>query len=152
MKTLRQIMRPSFLVQVQTAATVLEAARVMTQTNVGIVVVLDGERLAGVFSERDVVQRVVFRGLDPSRTRVADVMTTDLVVGEADEDCQSAMRKLNLANIRHLPVVSGGRLLSMLSIRDLMRVDMEDKGQQLDYLREYLYQVPPGTVSVSAVR
>lgn len=152
MKTLREIMRPSFLVQVQTTATVSEAARVMTQTNVGIVVVLDGENLAGVFSERDVVQRVVFRGLDPSRTRVADVMTTDLVVGDADEDCQSAMRKLNLANIRHLPVVSGGRLLSMLSIRDLMRVDMEDKGQQLDYLREYLYQVPPGTVSVPAVR
>jgi CBS domain-containing protein len=152
MKTLREIMRPSFLVQVQTAASVAEAARVMTQKNVGIVVVLDGDQLAGVFSERDVVQRVVCRGLDPARTPVADVMTSDLVVGDAEEDCQTAMRKMTLANIRHLPVVSGGRLLSMLSIRDLMRVDLEDKGEQLDYLRAYLYQVPAGVVTMSVVR
>ena len=54
------------------------------------------------------------------------------------------VRRTN-ANIRHLPVVSGDRLLSMLSIRDLMRVDLEDKGQEIRTLQEYLYQVPPGT-------
>jgi hypothetical protein len=52
------------------------------------------------------------------------------------------------ANIRHLPVVSGGRLLSMLSIRDLMRVDMEHKGAEIRYLQEYLYQVPPEVARV----
>jgi CBS domain-containing protein len=143
MKTLREIMRPSFLFLVQKTAMVLEAVRVMTEHNVGIVVVLDGDTLVGVFSERDVVQRVVDHGLDPSRTAIGDVMTTGLVVGEADEDFQSAMRKMDQANIRHLPVVSGGQLLSMLSIRDLIRVDMADKGQELEYLRAYLYQIPP---------
>ena len=143
MKTLRDIMRPSFLFLVQKTAMVMEAVRAMTQHNVGIVVVLDGDALVGVFSERDVVQRVVDRGLDPARTTIGDVMTTGLVVGDADEDCQSAMRKMDQANIRHLPVVSGGRLLSMLSIRDLMRVDIADKGQELEYLRAYLYQIPP---------
>jgi predicted transcriptional regulator len=70
-------------------------------------------------------------------------MTTEIVVGAADEDYQSAMRKMDQANIRHLLVVSQGQMLSMISIRDLIRVDMEDKGEELRYLREYLYQVPP---------
>jgi CBS domain-containing protein len=116
----------------------------MTANNVGIVAVFSGNRLVGVFSERDVVRRVVDRGLDPTRTPISDVMTTDLVIAQADDDYQSAMRAMDQANIRHLPVVSGDRLLSMLSIRDLMRVDLEDKGQEIRTLHEYLYQVPPG--------
>lgn len=144
MKKLRDIMRHGFLFTVQRHAVVAEAVRVMTAHNVGIVAVLDGARLAGVFSERDVVRRVVDCGLDPARTPVADVMTSELVVAEAGDDYQSAMRKMDQANIRHLPVVSEGHLLSMLSIRDLMRVDLQDKGEELEYLREYLYQVPPG--------
>src|SRR5919198_914988 len=75
---------------------------------------------------------------------VAEVMTARLVVADADEDYQSAMSKMDQANIRHLPVVSGERLLSMLSIRDLMRVAIEDRGAEIEYLKEYLYQVPPG--------
>ena len=143
MKTLRDIMRSGFLFMVQRDATVAEAVRAMADHNVGIVIVLDGDRLAGVFSERDVVRRVVDRGLDPARTRVGEVMTTELVVGDADEDYQSAMRKMDQANIRHLLVVSQGQMLSMISIRDLIRVDMEDTGEELRYLRQYLYQVPP---------
>ncbi|PYR49233.1 MAG: IMP dehydrogenase [Acidobacteria bacterium] len=147
MKTLREIMHPSFLFSVQQTAMVSEAVRLMAEHNVGIVVVLDGDALVGVFSERDVVQRVVDRGLNPARTPMGDVMTTRLVVGDPDEDWQAAMRKMDQANIRHLPVVSGGRLLSMLSIRDLMRVDMIDKGQELEYLRAYLYQIPSETAA-----
>jgi signal-transduction protein with cAMP-binding, CBS, and nucleotidyltransferase domain len=144
MKRLRDIMRHGFLFSVQRGATVADAVRTMAANNVGIVAVLDGDRLVGVFSERDVVRKVVASGLDPARTPVADVMTTRLVVADADEDYQSAMSKMDQANIRHLPVVSGERLLSMLSIRDLMRVAIEDRGAEIEYLKEYLYQVPPG--------
>ncbi len=142
MKKLRDIMRHGFLFMVQPDTTVAEAVRLMATHNVGIVNVLDGDRLVGVFSERDVVRRVVDGGLDPARTPVGDVMTTELVLADADEDYQSAMRKMDHANVRHLPVVSGGRLLSMISIRDLIRVDLQDKGEEIRYLREYLYQVP----------
>jgi CBS domain-containing protein len=144
MKTLREIMRPGFIFGVQRDASVADAARTMTANNVGIVAVFAGDRLIGVFSERDVVRRVVDRGLDPAHTPVADVMTTDLVVAQADDDYQSAIRAMDQANIRHLPVVGGDHLLSMLSIRDLMRVDLEDKGQEIRTLHEYLYHVPPG--------
>lgn len=144
MKKLRELMRPGFLFMVQRTATVAEAVRMMAANNVGIVIVRDGDRLAGVFSERDVVRRVVDRGLDPARTPVGDVMTTDILVADADEDYQSAMRKMDQANIRHLPVVSGGQVLSMISIRDLMRVEIQDKGEEIRHLHQYLYQVPPG--------
>jgi len=143
MKTLRQIMRHGFIFTHQRTATVADACRTMAAHNVGIVAVVDGERLCGVFSERDVVRRVVDRRLDAARTRLEDVMTSDLVVADVDEDYQSAMSKMDQANIRHLPVVSGDRFLSMLSIRDLMRVAIEDRGAEIEYLKEYLYQVPP---------
>ena len=145
MRKLREIMRAGFLFMVQRDATVREAVQVMTDNNVGIVLVLEGERLVGVFSERDVVRRVVDRGLDPDRTPVGDVMTTEIVVGDPDEDYQSAMRKMDQASIRHLLVVKGAEMLSMISIRDLIRVDMQDKGEEIRFLREYLYQVPQET-------
>jgi CBS domain-containing protein len=150
MKKLREIMRLGFLFVVQRGATVREAVQVMTANNVGIVLVLEGERLVGVFSERDVVRRVVDRGLDPDITPVGDVMTPDIVVGDPEEDYQSAMRKMDQANIRHLLVVKGSQMLSMISIRDLIRVDMQDKGDEIRYLREYLYQVPPEPARPSA--
>ena len=143
MKKLRDIMRYGFLFTVQRATMVSDAVRAMAAHNVGIVSVLEGDKLVGVFSERDVVRRVVDRGLDPARTPVGDVMTTELVVADADEDYQAAMRKMDQANIRHLLVVSEGRILSMISIRDLMRVHMDAQGEEIRYLREYLYQVPP---------
>ncbi len=140
MKKLRDIMRHGFLFTVQREATVAESVRMMVANNVGIVAVLDGDRLAGVFSERDVVRKIVDRGLDPAQTPVAEVMTSRLIVADADEDYQSAMHKMDQANIRHLPVVSGDRLLSMLSIRDLMRLALEDRGAEIEYLKEYLYR------------
>jgi CBS domain-containing protein len=143
MKKLREIMREGFLFAVRRDATVAEAARTMTEKNVGIVVVLDDNRLAGVFSERDTVRRVIDRGLDPNTTEVGDVMSRDLVVADENEDYQSAMRKMDQANIRHLPVVRGSQVVSMLSIRDLMRVDMQRMHDELRFLSEYLYTVPP---------
>ena len=142
MKKLRDIMRSGFLFMVQRETSVREAVRVMTAHNVGIVLVLEGDRLVGVFSERDVVRRLVDRGLDPDRTSVGDIMTAEIIVGDPEEDYQSAIRKMDQANIRHLLVVKGAQMLSMISIRDLIRVDMQDKGEELRYLREYLYQVP----------
>ena len=143
MKTLRDIMRDGFLFTVEQHATVAEAVHIMAKNNVGITCVLDGPQLVGVFSERDVVQRVVDRGLDPVHTPVLQVMTTDLVVAEVDEDYRSAIHKMDQANIRHLPVVSEGQVVSMLSIRDLLRVNMEDKDAEIHHLHAYLYQVPP---------
>ena len=143
MKTIREIMRPSFLFLVQRTSSVSEAVHAMAEHNVGIVAVVDGDSLVGVFSERDVVRRVVDRGLDAAQTTVEQVMTTELVLGDVNEDCQVAMMKMDRANIRHLPIVSDGRIVSMLSIRDLMRAEIDNTGVEIEHLRAYLFQVPP---------
>ena len=147
MKTIREIMRPSFLYLVHKTSSVSEAVHAMAEHNVGIVAVVDGDALVGVFSERDVVRRVVDRGLDAAQTTVDQVMTTDLILGDVNEDCQVAMMKMDRANIRHLPIVSGGRIVSMLSIRDLMRAEIDNTGVEMEHLRAYLYQVPPVVAS-----
>ncbi|HVN88059.1 MAG TPA: CBS domain-containing protein [Candidatus Binatia bacterium] len=152
MTTLHDIMREGFLFVVQCTDTVSHAVRVMADSNVGIVAVLDGDRLVGVCSERDVVRRVVAKGLEPSTTRVGDVMTRDLIVSDESEEYREAMRKMDQANIRHLPVVRDGRLVSMLSVRDLMRVDMQRMGDELKFLHEYLYTVPPDIVAHAATK
>ena len=140
MKKLREIMRPDFRFVVQPTVTVAAAVRLMTENNVGIVAVLDRDTLIGVFSERDLARRVVDQRRHPETTRVADVMTTTLITADADDDYRSAMRKMDQANIRHLPVMEGGRFASMLSIRDLMRVEILAQGEELRHLQDYLYQ------------
>jgi CBS domain-containing protein len=142
MKTLRDVMREGFIFALQSGASVAQAAQMMETQNIGIVAVLDGDQLVGVFSERDVVRRVLNRGRDPLQTAVGEAMTTTLVVATPDEDYQTAMRKMDHANIRHLPVVEDGRMVSMLSIRDLMRVDMARLTEEIRYLHEYIHQVP----------
>ena len=139
---LREIMREGFLFTVSKTATVRDAARVMNDNNVGIVAIVDGERIIGLFSERDAVRRVINKQRDPATTTMMDVMTRELVIADEEEDCQTAMRSMDQANIRHLPVIRGAQVISMLSIRDLMRVDMERMGEELRFLHEYLYTVP----------
>lgn len=140
MKTIREIMRPSFLFRIERTATVAEAVRIMSDNNVGIVAVVEGGALVGVLSERDVVQRVVARAFDTHTTLVEDVMTSDVILGDEREDCRLAMLKMDRANIRHLPIVSDGHLVSMLSVRDLLRAELDEAGIELEYLRAYLYQ------------
>src|SRR3989442_4883434 len=100
MKKLRDIMRHGFLFTVQRGAMVAEAVRTMAANNVGILAVLDDDRLIGGFSERDVVQKVLDRGLDPARTPVAEVMTGRLVVADLDQCYPSPMRKMDQAHNR----------------------------------------------------
>ncbi len=147
MKRLGDIMREGFLFAVFKHASVAEAARTMTEANVGIVVVLDNTRLIGVFSERDAVRRVIDKGLDPNTTAVGDVMTRNLIIADEDEDYRTAMRRMDGANIRHLPIVRGDQVVSMLSIRDLMRVDMQRMDEELRFLTEYIYTVPGGVAT-----
>jgi len=142
MKTLRDIMRSGFLFMVQKTAMVSEAVHLMADHNVGIVIVMDGTKLAGVLSERDVISRVLHQGLVPASTPIGEVMTACVITAEADMDYESAMRTMDDSGIRHLLVTSGERMLSMISIRDLMRAAIHDKNEEVQHLREYLYQVP----------
>ena len=140
---LRHIMREGFLFAVRNDATVSDATRTMSEKNVGIVVVLEDNRLIGVFSERDAVRRVLAKGLDPISTPVAQVMTTELVVANESDDSRAAMRRMDAANIRHLPVCRGTQVVSMLSIRDLLRVGLSRLGDEPPEQPAPPFTVPP---------
>lgn len=121
---------PKPVVSVSQAATVMDAVREMVARNVSATVVLDGQRLVGVFTERDVVKRVVLEKRDPATTPVAEVMSRQVVTVREDADRSSALRTMNERHIRHLPVVDAkGRVLTMLSMRHLLRAEVFDLEQ-----------------------
>jgi CBS domain-containing protein len=129
--------------QLGTDQSVREAARYMTERRVGAVSILEGTRLVGVVSERDIMARVVAAGLDLDRTKVGDVMSRDLVVAETGESHEDGLRKMKQAGCRHLPVVQGDRLVGMVSQRDLLQVDLTEKDEEIRWLNAYIHFIPP---------
>lgn len=146
MKPISELVRDRPLYSLTPQKTVADAARFMADKKVGALPVVDEEsKLIGIFSERDVITRVIARGLDPGVTSVNDVMTTKVVVAEADEGYPSCLKKMQQVHCRHLPIVSDNRLIGMVSLRDLLMIDLNEKEQNIDYLHSYIYTVPPGT-------
>lgn len=145
MKSISDMIRDRPIFSVERNQTVADTVRYMAEKNIGAVPVLNNDRLVGVFSERDVVRRVIARGLNPADLIVGDVMTTKIVVAEWDEDYDSCLKKMQKAHCRHLPVVKGDQLLGLVSLRDLLMIDLDEKERNLEYLQSYIYMVPPGT-------
>jgi CBS domain-containing protein len=143
MKTIGGLVAGREIFHVRSDQSVREAARYMTDRRVGAVSVLDGTRLVGILSERDVMGRVVARQLDPDRTQVAEVMTKDLVVAQGDESHEEGLRRMKQAGCRHLPVVDGDRLVGMVSQRDLLQIDLSEKDEEIRWLNAYIHFIPP---------
>ena len=128
---------------VDSALSVRDASRYMTDRRVGAVAVLEGDRLAGVVSERDIMGRVVAVGRDIDQTRVGDVMTRDLVVAATTDTYEDGLRMMKQAGCRHLPVVEGDRLVGMVSQRDLLQIDLSEKDEEIRWLNAYIHFIPP---------
>jgi CBS domain-containing protein len=105
---------------------VREAARAMTEHQIGAVPVVDEGRLVGIFTERDVMGRVVAAGLDPEQTAVSAVMSTELVVADLDEGYETCLGRMRRARVRHLLVLDAGHLAGIVSLRDLLAADVDE--------------------------
>ena len=143
MRTIGDLVAGREVFNVQVGTTVRDASRYMTERRVGAVSVLDGTRLVGVLSERDIMSRVVAPGLDPERTTVAEVMTRDLVVADTGDPHEDGLRKMKQAGCRHLPVVKGDHLVGMVSQRDLLQIDLTEKDEEIRWLNAYIHLIPP---------
>jgi len=134
--------------KIETGQTVLEAVRVMAQEGVGAVAVIEkGERskLCGVFTERDLMLRVVLQNLDPEKTEVRNVMTSPVTTIPEDMTAEDAFNQLVERHMRHLAIVSpDGELLGMLSIRNLLEHLIEDLQRELHSLDQYISNDGPG--------
>ena len=124
---------------VKPTTTVQEAAEFMSERNIGAVCVIDDEgKLLGVFSERDVMNRVVVQRRDPHLLKVGEVTSDLRAVIRCDETPHQALERMELIGSRHLPVVDEERWVGMLSIRDLLRVELSEQGDELKLLHEYI--------------
>jgi len=143
MKQIADLIEGRPLYHVESTQKVREAARAMTERNIGAIAVLDSGRLVGVFSERDIMTRVVVPGLDADSTPVSQVMTRDIVVADPGEDVNAALKKMHSLGCRHLPVVEEGKnLVGMISLRDLLQVEGDVIREKASFLRELVTYSP----------
>jgi len=120
MAKISEIMRDTRVLSVDAEQTVIEAARLMTEFNIGAVPVLRDGNLIGIFSERDLMRRVVAGGRSPAMTKVSEVMTAKPQTISADDDIDECMQLMREAGFRHLPVMEGNKLRGVISLRDIM--------------------------------
>lgn len=147
MKSIRQMVESRETVVADRRMSVLEVARLMSERQIGAVPVLDGERVAGIFTERDVLSRVVAAGRDAAKTPVGDVMSTELVVATIDESVDACKRRMQQARVRHMLVLRDGRLAGVISLRDLLAVEMDEKDEAINLLNAYVHYIPADTPS-----
>jgi CBS domain-containing protein len=142
MKQIAEIIEGRPLFHITSSDSVREAARMMSRQNVGAIAVLDEGRLVGVFSERDVLTRVVAEGRNPENTTVANVMSKEIVYAEPTDHIDDALQKMYSRGCRHLPVIDDNRLLGMISIRDLLQIDDEANKAKATFLNELVTYSP----------
>jgi CBS domain-containing protein len=122
--------------------TVLDAAALMNKNKIGAVVVLENGELRGIFSERDILNKVIVEGRDPRNTRVSELMTREVVVADASDTYEQCLEKMKKAGCRHLPIVEKDNLIGIVSIRDLLLHDIKVKGDEIKMM-SYLYHYSP---------
>ena len=140
MASVESLIRDREIYQVEADDRVLDVVKMMVEHNIGAVAVLHNGEMAGLFTERDLMKRVVNESRDPRTTKVGEVMTRDLVVVSPDralEDCLALMRE---RGFRHLPVCQGKQLRGVISLRDLLAHAVVEKDGEVQMMRAYITQ------------
>ncbi len=127
------------------SATVRDAARIMTERHIGAVLVAVDGRLQGIFTERDVLARVVAVGLDPDHTVLGGVMTADPDTIAPNDTALEALRKMSEHGYRHLPVVDSDRLVGIVSIRDLYAAVNHELAEDLQQREAFIFDTGYGS-------
>jgi CBS domain-containing protein len=122
--------------------TVLDVAQAMVARNIGAVPVLRDGVLVGIFSERDLMKRVVVEGRQAGNTRVSEVMTADPLTVSPQETPENCMLLMRRHGFRHLPVCDGKQLRGLVSLRDLMLHDLNEKDHEVRMMRAYIQATP----------
>lgn len=142
MKQIAEIIEGRPLYHAGSTESVRDVARRMSDWNVGAIAIVDDGKLVGVFSERDLMTRVVAAGLDPDRTAIDNVMTKEIGVAAPAENIDDALGKMYSLKCRHLPVVERGKLIGMLSLRDLLQIDDEHQRKRASFLKDLVTYSP----------
>ena len=140
MLTVRQLleMKKSEVFAVGADAAVIDAIRQMADKSIGAVLVMQGQRLVGIVSERDYARKVVLKDRASSNTRVSEIMTADVVTVQLEDSVERCMQIMTDRRIRHLPVTEGESVKGVISIGDLVKAVIEDQRRDIDQLQRYI--------------
>jgi CBS domain-containing protein len=128
----------SHIYSIRSDVSVYEAVRAMVGHNVGSLLVLDGDEVKGIVTERDYLREIVLRGRTSKTTLVGEIMTTEVVAVEPTRPIEECMAVMTERRIRHLPVVDNGALIGLISIGDLVKQIANDREVEIRYLTDYI--------------
>lgn len=140
MKLVKQLLdsKGHAVIAVAPDASVLDAIKRMAEKSIGALVVMDGDELAGIVSERDYARKVILKGRASDSTPVAEIMTTTVLTTTLDATVESCMKMMTEQKCRHLPVVEDDRVVGMISIGDLVQAIIADQQYKIEQLEQYI--------------
>jgi len=143
MATVREILgkKGTDVISVAPSETVVKAAQLMNERGIGGLVVTEGKRLAGIFTERDILRRVVAQRRDPVTTKVADVMTAPVTACAPDTPVEEVAAMMTAKRIRHLPVVGDKGLQGVITIGDVLAFQVSEQQATIDYMHHFMFDL-----------
>ena len=141
MKTLQQVLnekKHQELISIAPNRPVFDALVILAEYKIGALAVMDGDKLVGIFSERDYAREIVLQGRSSKTTHIHEVMTANVIVGKPHDLVDSAMRMMSEKKFRHLPIADGEKVLGMLSIGDLVKETIDDQQRAIQALESYI--------------
>ncbi|HVP35141.1 MAG TPA: CBS domain-containing protein [Steroidobacteraceae bacterium] len=142
MTTVRRLLdgKGRAIFSVEPQASVLDAIRLMAEHHVGALLVMRGQALEGILSERDYARKVILRGRSSADTPVRDIMSTPVLTVTLETSVGECMQLMTDRHVRHLPVVEGARVVGMVSIGDLVKAVIAEQQQQIEQLESYIHR------------
>lgn len=140
MKTVEQLLRgkDDVIWSTEPTSSVFDALQVMAERNIGALMVLEGKKLIGIFSERDYARKVILKGKSSRDVHVSEVMTTTVVHVQPDQTIEVCMNLMTDKHIRHLPVLKGDSVIGMISIGDVVKGIISEQRETIDHLEGYI--------------
>jgi CBS domain-containing protein len=126
------------LVTVSPGTTVLEALTIMSEKNIGSVIVMKDDGYAGIMTERDYSRKVILKGKDSTSTRVDEIMSTDLPIVKPSDSIEHCMQLMSSGNIRYLPVFENDSLVGVISMSDVVKQTITTQKETIDQLQSYI--------------
>ena len=139
METIKDLLKGREIYTVKSGYSIKETVDYMASKGVGLIPVMKEEKLVGVFSERDLVKRIIAQNKDLNATKVDDVMSTNLIIAKMDESYESVLAKMKEAKIRHILIIDNDKLAGVLSLRDLLEIDLNHCKTTVEVLNNYIY-------------
>lgn len=128
------------LVTSSPTSTVQAAAELMSQRGVGSILIMEKDHLAGIFTERDLLNRIISKGLDPKKVKLSEVMTQSVVTVDVNENLESCYEKMQQTKARHLPIVDDGKVTGIVTMRDLLEWLWREIEEENAHLKRYIQQ------------